>query len=495
MENIFNHHSESFLFEIEELKKKIVSKSDEKLKNNQYGKNAAVELFNYSADFIELQNYFDENFLIEKINQFWTNICLNDKGNISEVILINDFYFGLLAYEKYDITVPMNTIEAFHLLNEIISEFKVLKSCQKHNIYKRDNFHGNNKCDDNLQSNNTCNDNLQSNNTCNDNFFSDYDGLNVGCSDIHEILGSPKILSRRTRHKAHGDYPYDPYDSSMDLEEDNIYHRDYDFMMKPPIYLLEFAKIVRNKKHFYHARYFSVHMYRSFSGSRYLLDLSYHPKVISVTVQPRNMNNTAGGVCFPSLLGPRKLRCPDNDAAERIFERLVLDCLFGELSAHRLLPKFQSAYRTRSSTETAFERRSLEVVEELQRRMVDVAALQEIRWKGEGTRFVGAKGGRYKLWWKGDDGTGGVGVMVREELVEKVLEVRRRSNGVIVVVMVFGKVIVRVKSGYAPQQSRKEEEKNRFYDDVSDEIGQAGLDEFVVLLGDLNGHVGADADG
>ncbi|ESO09831.1 hypothetical protein HELRODRAFT_167641 [Helobdella robusta] len=130
--------------------------------------------------------------------------------------------------------------------------------------------------------------------------------------------------------------------------------------------------------------------------------------------------------------------------------------------------------------------RSLEVVEELQRRMVDVAALQEIRWKGEGTRFVGAKGGRYKLCWKGDDGTGGVGVMVREELVEK---------NVIVVVMVFGKVIVRVISGYAPQQSRKEEEKDRFYDDVSDEIGQAGLNEFVVLLGDLNGHVGADADG
>ncbi|ESO05448.1 hypothetical protein HELRODRAFT_184200, partial [Helobdella robusta] len=85
--------------------------------------------------------------------------------------------------------------------------------------------------------------------------------------------------------------------------------------------------------------------------------------------------------------------------------------------------------------------------------------------------------------------------MVREELLEQVLEVRRRSNGVIVVVMVFGKVIVRVISGYAPQQSRKEEEKDRFYDDVSDEIGQAGLNEFVVLLGDLNGHVGADADG
>ncbi|ESN90365.1 hypothetical protein HELRODRAFT_189846 [Helobdella robusta] len=45
--------------------------------------------------------------------------------------------------------------------------------------------------------------------------------------------------------------------------------------------------------------------------------------------------------------------------------------------------------------------RSLEVVEELQRRKGGC--------KGEGTRFVGAKGGRYKLWWKGDDGTGRVG--------------------------------------------------------------------------------------
>ncbi|ESO04386.1 hypothetical protein HELRODRAFT_172768 [Helobdella robusta] len=106
--------------------------------------------------------------------------------------------------------------------------------------------------------------------------------------------------------------------------------------------------------------------------------------------------------------------------------------------------------------------RSLEAVEELQRRMVDVAALQEIRWKGEGTRFVEAKDGRYKLWWKEDDGTRGVGVMVRKELEEKVLEERRKSNGVIVVVMVFGKVIVRVISGYAPQQSRKEEEKIGF---------------------------------
>jgi exonuclease III len=99
------------------------------------------------------------------------------------------------------------------------------------------------------------------------------------------------------------------------------------------------------------------------------------------------------------------------------------------------------------------------------------------------------------LWWKGDDGTGGVGVMVKEELMNKVVEVRRKSARVIVVVMVIVMVTVGVISGYAPQQGRMEEEKDQFYDDVSEEIGQAASDEFVMLLGDLNGHVGANAEG
>ena len=139
--------------------------------------------------------------------------------------------------------------------------------------------------------------------------------------------------------------------------------------------------------------------------------------------------------------------------------------------------------------------RSLEVAEELWRRRVDVCAVQETRWKGESARLVGARGMRYKLWWKGNDGTGGVGVMVKEELAEKVLEVRRKSVRVMVVVMVIGNVTMRVISGYAPQQNSKVEEKVQFYDDVSEEIGQAGSDEFVVMLGDMNGHVGAGADG
>jgi hypothetical protein len=59
----------------------------------------------------------------------------------------------------------------------------------------------------------------------------------------------------------------------------------------------------------------------------------------------------------------------------------------------------------------------------------------------------------------------------------------------------IAKVMVRVISGYAPPHGRMEEEKDQFYDDVSEEIGLAASDEFVMLLGDLNGHVGANAEG
>ena len=58
-----------------------------------------------------------------------------------------------------------------------------------------------------------------------------------------------------------------------------------------------------------------------------------------------------------------------------------------------------------------------------------MCCLQEVRWRWYGARMLWMKGRRYKLRWseKGD-GVGGVGVMVKEELCVKVVEVRRVSN-------------------------------------------------------------------
>ena len=101
--------------------------------------------------------------------------------------------------------------------------------------------------------------------------------------------------------------------------------------------------------------------------------------------------------------------------------------------------------------------KSGEVADQLWKRRVDVCGVHETRWKGESTRFVGARGRRYKFWGGGE---WGVGVMVKEDLVEQVCEVRHRR--VLVVVMVVGKVMVRVISAYAPLKNRSDVEKDLF---------------------------------
>ena len=52
---------------------------------------------------------------------------------------------------------------------------------------------------------------------------------------------------------------------------------------------------------------------------------------------------------------------------------------------------------------------------------------------------------RYKLWWSGNsDCTGGVGVLVKEEMCEKVMEMRRKIDRVMTVVMVLEEEVLRM---------------------------------------------------
>ena len=58
-----------------------------------------------------------------------------------------------------------------------------------------------------------------------------------------------------------------------------------------------------------------------------------------------------------------------------------------------------------------------------------MCSFQEARWRGQGARTLRVKRRTYKLWWSGKgDGIGGVGVIVKEELCEMVLKVRRASD-------------------------------------------------------------------
>ena len=138
--------------------------------------------------------------------------------------------------------------------------------------------------------------------------------------------------------------------------------------------------------------------------------------------------------------------------------------------------------------------RSVEVAETLGRRELDIAALQEVRYKNEGVKLIRGGDFEYKLYWKGEDtGHGGVGLMVRKDLAESVVEVKRVSPRCMALEMAINGKVITVISVYAPQSGRSEEEKDSFYDELSGEVQARGGK--CILLGDFNGHVGSSADG
>ena len=68
---------------------------------------------------------------------------------------------------------------------------------------------------------------------------------------------------------------------------------------------------------------------------------------------------------------------------------------------------------------------------------------------------MGTLGRRYKLWWSGNDaGFGGVGILVKEEISANVLEVRRKSDIVIAIVLTLVREVMRMLCAYGPQSGR-----------------------------------------
>jgi hypothetical protein len=118
--------------------------------------------------------------------------------------------------------------------------------------------------------------------------------------------------------------------------------------------------------------------------------------------------------------------------------------------------------------------------------------LQETKWKGKGARVVGS----CKLFWTGcEDGTSGVGVLVAAEWIDKVIEVKRISERMMVLRVIVGKSVLNLVSVYAPQVGREMKEKEEFYASLGKIVLAIGDREHLAVCGDLNGHVGADVDG
>ncbi|KAK3507261.1 hypothetical protein QTP70_012974 [Hemibagrus guttatus] len=129
-----------------------------------------------------------------------------------------------------------------------------------------------------------------------------------------------------------------------------------------------------------------------------------------------------------------------------------------------------------------------ELADMMERRKVDILSAQETRWKGSKARSIGAG---FKLFYYGvDSKRNGVGVVLKEEFVRNVLEVKRVSDRVMSLKLEIEGVMLNVVSGYAPEVGFELEEKERFWSELDEVMESIPTGERVVIGTDFNGHVG-----
>ena len=132
--------------------------------------------------------------------------------------------------------------------------------------------------------------------------------------------------------------------------------------------------------------------------------------------------------------------------------------------------------------------RGRELADMMERRNVDILCLQETKWKGSKARNIG---GGCKIFYNGADGRkNGIGIVLREELAESILEVKRVLDRLMAMKLELNGSILNIVSAYVPQVNNSMEEKNDYWEDLDGLIKSISKEERIVLGADLNGHVG-----
>ena len=144
------------------------------------------------------------------------------------------------------------------------------------------------------------------------------------------------------------------------------------------------------------------------------------------------------------------------------------------------------------------ERRSALIAHELSRLNIDIAALSEVRFSGEGS--LQEHGAGYTLYWSGKPETerrlSGVGFMVRNSIASK-LENQPTGHSDRIISMrlpLWNQQYATLFSVYSPTLKAEPAEKDRFYSDLRSLIQSTPADDKVVILGDFNARVGQDSE-
>ena len=121
-----------------------------------------------------------------------------------------------------------------------------------------------------------------------------------------------------------------------------------------------------------------------------------------------------------------------------------------------------------------------ELAEMMVKRKVDILCVQETKWKGSKARNIGDG---CKIFYHGEDGRrNGVGFILSEEYIGRVLEVKRVSDRMMYMKLDIDGVMMTVISAYASQVGCLMEEKDTFWPDLDEVVESMPKEERVVAV-------------
>ncbi|XP_063540351.1 uncharacterized protein LOC134749358 [Cydia strobilella] len=129
-----------------------------------------------------------------------------------------------------------------------------------------------------------------------------------------------------------------------------------------------------------------------------------------------------------------------------------------------------------------------ELADVMKGRRINVAFLQETKWKGARAREIGEG---YKFYYCGSDGRrNGVGIVLDRHLKQNVTNVDRKSDRIIAMKVMLENVTLNLISVYAPQSGCDDVAKEKFWEDFDAVTMTIPANEEIYVGGDFNGHVG-----
>ncbi|XP_071712549.1 uncharacterized protein [Rutidosis leptorrhynchoides] len=134
----------------------------------------------------------------------------------------------------------------------------------------------------------------------------------------------------------------------------------------------------------------------------------------------------------------------------------------------------------------------IELVDTFLKSKVDIVCVQETRWKGEEAIEIQD----YKLWYSGSRiARNGVGIFLGKLHKDNVVDVGRFSDRIMSVSLIIKEETFTVISAYTPHAGLGDAEKKSFWELLDEVVRGCPADHRLIIGGDLNGHIGVEAEG